>query len=170
MARPTGFGRPAGIESRIERQEAAERRLSSSLRQAEAVDAALRALDQQLAEIGEADKDEILRASARALLVVAFRKADYDVTLLPASRAVGLRVRNTTFGLKAEVTETGETADNTREDPQAQASETTETGETADSTGEDPQAQASEATETGETADSTARRPASPSQRGHRDR
>jgi hypothetical protein len=137
LVRPTGFGRPWGIESRIERQEAAERRLSSSVRQAESVDAALRALDQQLADIGQADNDESLRASARALLVVAFRTADYDVTLLPASRAVGLRVRNTTFGLQAEVTETPETADNKGEDAQAEVTETAETAETADSESED---------------------------------
>jgi hypothetical protein len=96
-----------GIESRIERQETAERRLSASLRQAKLVDSALHALDQQLVDMGEADKAEILRATARAVLMVASREEDYDVTLLPASCAFGLRVRNTTFGLQAEVTETG---------------------------------------------------------------
>jgi hypothetical protein len=107
LARPTDFGRARGIESLLERQEAAERRLSSSLRQAESVDSALRALEQQLADLNEADTVEVLRATARALLVVAFRREDYDVTLLPASCAFGLRVRNTTSGLQAEVTETG---------------------------------------------------------------
>ena len=71
------------------------------------VDSALDALDQQLADIGEADRAETLRATARALLVVASREEDYDVTLLPASCSFGLRVRNTTFGLQADVTETG---------------------------------------------------------------
>jgi hypothetical protein len=107
--RPTGFDRAGGIESRIERHEAAERRLSSSLRQAESVDYALRTLDQQLAEIGEQDKAEVLRASARALLVVALRQEHYDVTLLPRSCTFGLRVQNTSFGLQANVTEAGGT-------------------------------------------------------------
>jgi hypothetical protein len=85
--------------------------LSSSLRQAESVDSALRALDEQLADIGEGEKAGILRVSARALLVVAFRQEDYDVTLLPASCGFGLRVRNTTSGLRAEVTETAAAGD-----------------------------------------------------------
>jgi hypothetical protein len=68
------------------------------------VDSALRDLDQQLADIGEAEKADVLRASARALLVVAFRQEDYDV--MPASCGFGLRVRNTMSGLRAEVTET----------------------------------------------------------------
>jgi len=74
-------------------------------------------LDQQLADVGDADEAEILRASARALLVVAFRQKNYDVRLLPASRDFGLRVRNTTSGLQAEVTDAAETADGTVEDP-----------------------------------------------------
>jgi hypothetical protein len=116
LAGPTGFGRADGIESRIEHHEAAERRLSSSLRQAESVDYALRTLDQQLAEIGEADQAEILRASARALLVVAFRQKDYDVTLLPTSGTFGLRVRKTNFGLQANITQTREASDNEDEE------------------------------------------------------
>jgi hypothetical protein len=109
--RPIDFGRAGSVESLIERQEAAERRLSSSLRQAESVDSALRALDQQLARMGGAEKAEVLRASARALLVVAFRQEDYDVTVLPASCGFGLRVRNTTSGLRAEVTQTAAAGD-----------------------------------------------------------
>ena len=65
---------------------------------------------------GEAEKAEILRASAWALLVVAFRREDYDVTLAPASCAFRLRVRNTTSGLQAEVTETGGADDSKGED------------------------------------------------------
>ena len=80
------------------------------------MDSALRALDQQLADIDEADKAEILRASARALLVVAFRQEDYDVTLLPTSSRLALRVRNTTFGLRAEVTEPGKAEDSKDKD------------------------------------------------------
>jgi hypothetical protein len=75
------------------------------------VDSALRALDQQLADIGEAEWTQILRASARALLVVASRQEDYDVTLLPSSSRFALRVRHTTSGLRAEVTEPGGAGD-----------------------------------------------------------
>lgn len=141
LPRPTGFGRAGGIESLIERQETAERRLASSLRQAEAVNSALGTLDQQLADVGAADEAEILRASARALLVVAFRQKDYDVTLLPASCDFRLRVRNTTSGLQAEVTDAAETVDGKDEDTDPRAAdeaEVTDATETLDGKDADP--------------------------------
>jgi len=104
-------------------------------------------LDQQLADVGDADEAEILRASARALLLVAFRQKNYDVTLLPASRDFGLRVRNTTSGLQAEVTDAAETADGTVEDPDttvADEAEVTCAAETADGKDEDPDTRAAD--------------------------
>jgi hypothetical protein len=87
------------------------------------VDSALRALDEQLAGMAAAEKAEVLRASARALLVVAFRQEDYDVTVLPASCAFGLRVRKTTSGLRAEVTETRRGGDSKAGDSKAENQE-----------------------------------------------
>jgi hypothetical protein len=44
-----------------------------------------------------------LRASARALLAVAAGEEGYDATLMPNGDPLGVRVRNTLFGLQADV-------------------------------------------------------------------
>jgi hypothetical protein len=97
------LGRVENIDTLVRRREAVERRLSSSLRHAELVDGALAELDHQLAEAGEAFPSHALRASARALLGVAAGEEGYDATLVPAGSRVAVRVRNTLFGLQADV-------------------------------------------------------------------
>jgi hypothetical protein len=102
LTRGTGFGRAGGHDSLAERREAAQRRLSSSVRAAELVECALRRYDEALAEHGLEDHGS-LRPTVRALLSLAYGTLDYDVTLLPASADVAVRVRHTPFGPEAEV-------------------------------------------------------------------
>lgn len=105
LARGTGFGRGGGLDSLAARREAAQRRLSSSVRAAELVDCALRGFDEAVAERGVADPDGSLRPTARALLTLAYSVVGYDVTILPAAADVAIRVRHTPFGPEAEVVE-----------------------------------------------------------------
>jgi hypothetical protein len=105
LARGVGFGRGGGHESLAERREAAQRRLSSSVRTAELVACALRAFDELMAERGLPDPDGSLRASVHATLMTAYGKPGYDVTLVPAPGAIAVRVRHTPFGPEAEVLE-----------------------------------------------------------------
>jgi hypothetical protein len=98
------LGRSESIDALLRRREAVEQRLSSSAHQAELVDTALAALDQQLADRRNVRAaDSSLRASARALLTVALADADYDATLMPAHMPVAVRVHNTLFGLQIDV-------------------------------------------------------------------
>jgi hypothetical protein len=98
------LGRAESIDTLVRRRDAVARRLSSSLHQAELVDAALAALDRQLADGTDvACADSSLRASARALLTVALGDADYDATLAPAHIPVAVRIHNTLFGLQIDV-------------------------------------------------------------------
>jgi hypothetical protein len=103
LTRGTGFGRGGGRDSFVERREAAQRRLSSTVRAAELVECALRGLDEAMAEHCVVDRDGSLRPTVRALLGLAYAAADYDVTVLPASADVAVRVRHTPFGPEAEV-------------------------------------------------------------------
>jgi hypothetical protein len=105
LARGVGFGRGGGHDSLAERREAAQRRLSSSVRMAELVACALRAFDEAMAERGLPDPDGTLRASVRAALAIAYDKPGFDVTLVPAPGALAVRVRHTPFGPEAEVLE-----------------------------------------------------------------
>jgi hypothetical protein len=105
LARGTGFGRGGGLDSLAARREAAQRRLSSSVRAAELVDCALRGFDEAVAEQGVADPDGSLRPTVRALLNLAYSVVGYDVTILPAAADVAIRVRHTPFGPEAEVVE-----------------------------------------------------------------
>jgi hypothetical protein len=97
------LGRTESIDTLVRHREAVVQRLSSSLRQAEQVDAALAELDQQLANLGEVSVAPALRASTRALLAVASGQQGYDATLVPDGSGLGVRVRNTLFGLQADV-------------------------------------------------------------------
>jgi hypothetical protein len=100
------LGRTQNIETSMRHREAVEQKLSSSLRQAQLVDDALAELDHQLAEMDQAAEvsaDRALRASARALLVVAATAGDYDVTLVPEGSSLGVRVRKTLFRLQADL-------------------------------------------------------------------
>jgi hypothetical protein len=83
------------------------------------VDSALRVLDQQLADVGPADDAEVLRASARALLGVAYHQEGYEALLVPTSFAVGLTVRHTAFGLEAEIVQLVGTGDSKSEGEEA---------------------------------------------------
>ena len=103
LARGMGFGRGGGLDSLAARREAAQRRLSSTVRATELVDCGLRRFDEALAEHGSVDHDGSLRPTVRALLGLAYGTVDYDMTLLPASSDVAVRVRYTTFGPEAEV-------------------------------------------------------------------
>jgi hypothetical protein len=116
------FGRPGRLDSVAQRREAAQRRLSSSLRRAQLVDCALRMLDEQLATRSLDDDDNPVRASARALLSVACDTPGFDMTLMPAGGEAGVRVQHTAFGLETHVfvATTTEGAD-----PTAQASHPT---------------------------------------------
>jgi len=105
LARGVGFGRGGGTESLAERREAAQRRLSSSVRAAELVACALRAFDEAMTEQAIPDADESLRATVRAALTIAYEKPGFDVTLVPAPGDVAVRVRHTPFGPEAEVLE-----------------------------------------------------------------
>jgi hypothetical protein len=103
LTRGTGFGRAGGRNSLVERREAAQRRLSSTVRAAELVECALRGFEEALAEHGVVDRDGSLRPTVRALLGLAYGTTDYDVTILPASADVAVRVRHTPFGPEAEL-------------------------------------------------------------------
>lgn len=103
LTRGAGFGRGGGLESLAARREAAERRLVSSVRQAEMVERALRVLHEQLVECTIPDDNGSLHATARALLDVAYGTDAYDVTLVPTTGQAAIRVRHTEFGLEAEV-------------------------------------------------------------------
>jgi hypothetical protein len=102
-SRGMGFGRAGGRESLADRREAAQRRLSSTVRTAELVECALRAFDEALAEHAGVDGDGSLRSTVRSLLTLAYGTVDYDVMLLPPSGDVAVRVRHTPFGPEAEV-------------------------------------------------------------------
>ena len=102
-ARGAGFDRGGSLDSLVARREAAQRRLSSSLRQAELVDRGMRMLEEQLTEYGVPDDDGALHATARALLTIAYGTEAYDVTFLPTASETAVRVRHTTFGLETEV-------------------------------------------------------------------
>ena len=101
--RGVGFGRASALDSFAARREAAQRRLSSTLRQTEMIDHAVRMLLEQLTEFELSDDSGSLRATARALLSVASGAESYDVTFVDASVHAAIRVRHTTFGLEAEV-------------------------------------------------------------------
>ncbi len=103
VPRAFGVGRGAGAESFAQRREAAQRRLLSSARQAELVDSALRALDEQLADHRVADPDGTVHATARALLAVAYAAEAYDVAFAPAHGRVAIRIRRSDFGLEADI-------------------------------------------------------------------
>jgi hypothetical protein len=105
LARGVGFGRGGGPESLADRREAAQRRLSSSVRAAELVACALRAFDEAMAEHALPDPDGSLRASVRATLTIAYDRPGFDVSLVPAPGALAVRVRHTPFGPEAEVLE-----------------------------------------------------------------
>jgi hypothetical protein len=60
-------------------------------------------MDEVVTEHGVVDRDGSLRPTVRALLSLAYDRADYDVTLLPATVEVAVRVRHTPFGPEAEV-------------------------------------------------------------------
>jgi hypothetical protein len=105
LTRGMGFGRGGGQDSLAERREAAQRRLSSSVRAAELVECGLRRFDEALAEYGADDHDGSLRPTVRALLGIAYSTVDYDVMLVPASRGVAVRIRHTPFGPEAELLE-----------------------------------------------------------------
>jgi hypothetical protein len=98
------LGRTETMNNLLRRREAAEKRLSVSLRRAQLVDSAMTALEQQLTDGGVADPDGSLRSATRALLTVACALSEYDVTLVPAGGEVAVRVRHTQlFGLGATV-------------------------------------------------------------------
>jgi len=103
MGRGMDLGRAQSIDTLVRHREAVEQRLSSALRQAELVDGALVELDRRLADAGEVGLDHPLRASARALLVVAIGEEMYDATLVPDRGDVAVRVRKTLFGLQVDV-------------------------------------------------------------------
>lgn len=103
LAQRRGLGRDVSLQSLAARREAAERRLSSAVRQAELIDGAVRMLDEQLTEFGVPDDNGSLHATARALLTVACGTEAYDVTFLPKSGHPAVRVRHSAFGLEAEV-------------------------------------------------------------------
>jgi hypothetical protein len=105
LTRGAGFGRGGGVDSLAARREAAQRRLSSSLRQAEMVERAVRVLDEQLIEYSVPDDNGSLHATARALLTIAYGAEAYDVTFVPTTGEAAVRVRHTEFGLEAEVVE-----------------------------------------------------------------
>ncbi len=107
MGRGRGFGRGVGLDSLAERREAAQRRLSSSMRAAELVDCALRRLDEALTDQGVEYLDPSLRATVRGLLHLAYDTPGYDVTLLPAAGDIAVRVQHTPFGPEAEVVDLG---------------------------------------------------------------
>ncbi|HVN10854.1 MAG TPA: hypothetical protein VMT69_02085 [Kineosporiaceae bacterium] len=103
LGRGLGFGRGVGMESLAERREAAQRRLSSSVRAGEVVDCAVRRFDEALADLGMADPEPSLRPTVRALLSLAYQLSGYDVTLLSATAQIAVRVRHTSFGPEADV-------------------------------------------------------------------
>jgi hypothetical protein len=103
LTRGMGFGRGGGTDSLAERREAAQRRLSSTVRAAELVECALRRFDEALSEQDVSDLDGSLRRTVRALLSLAYSTLDYDVTLLPASADLAVCVRHTPFGPEAEI-------------------------------------------------------------------
>ncbi len=107
LSRGSGFGRGGGAESFARRREEAQRRVSSSRRQAELVESALRGLEEQLVSRRVADADGQLRATARAMLVVAYASDTYDVAFAPAHGHVAVRIRHTEFGLEADLVELG---------------------------------------------------------------
>lgn len=102
MGRGMDLGRAQSVDTLVRHREAVEQRLSSALRQAELVDRALAELDHQLSDVGRVLPDH-LRASARALLVVAAGEERYDATLVPDGGQVAVRVRKTLFGLQVGV-------------------------------------------------------------------
>jgi hypothetical protein len=105
LARGTGFGRGGGQNSLAARREAAQRRLSSSVRTAELVACALRAFDEAMTELRLPDPDGSLRASVRATLTIAYDKPGFDLTVVPAPGTLAVRVRHSPFGPEAEVLE-----------------------------------------------------------------
>jgi hypothetical protein len=105
LARGMGFGRGGGHDSLAERREAAQRRLSSSARTVELVGVALRAFDEAMTERALLDPDGSLRATVRAVLMIAYDKPGFDVSLVPAPGALAVRIRHTPFGPEAEVVE-----------------------------------------------------------------
>lgn len=105
LARGMGFGRGGGHDSLAERREAAQRRLSSSVRTAELVACAVRAFDEAMAERRLPDPDGSLRASVRATLTIAYDRPGFDITVVPAHGALAVRVRHSPFGPEAEVLE-----------------------------------------------------------------
>src|SRR3954467_6616271 len=105
LARGVGFGRGGGHDSLAERREAAQRRLSSSVRTAELVACALRAFDEAMAELRLPDPDGSLRASVRATLTIAYDRPGFDITPVPAPGALAVQVRHSSFGPEAEVLE-----------------------------------------------------------------
>src|SRR4051812_2035688 len=92
MARGAGFGRGGGMDSFAERREAAQRRVSSSVRAAELVARALGDFDEVMTSRGLPDPDESLRATVRATLTIAYDKPGFDLTLVPAPGALAVRV------------------------------------------------------------------------------
>jgi hypothetical protein len=105
LSRGTGFGRGGGQNSLASRREAAQRRLSSSVRTAELVACALRAFDEAMTELRLPDPDGSLRASVRATLTIAYDKPGFDITMVPGHGALAVRVRHSSFGPEAEVLE-----------------------------------------------------------------
>jgi hypothetical protein len=103
MGRGMDLGRGQSIEGLVRRSEPVERRLLSSLRQAELVETALAELDRQLARGADPSPHHALRASARALLAVAAGEDEYDATLVLAGGHEAVRVRKSLFGLQAEL-------------------------------------------------------------------
>jgi hypothetical protein len=103
QARRADLARGGGFDGLLDRRDAAQRRLSSALRQAELVDRAVRVLDEQLTEYGVPDDNGSLHATARALLTIAYSHEAYDVTFVPTLGEAAVRVRHTMFGLEAEV-------------------------------------------------------------------
>jgi len=103
LGRRLNLGRTESIDTLVRHRETVEQRLSSSVRRAELVDGALAEFDHQLADMGEASHDHALRASARALLIVATDLEGYDATLVPDSGDLAVRVRKTLFGLQVDV-------------------------------------------------------------------
>jgi hypothetical protein len=102
LGRRLDLGRAQSIDTLVHHRETVEQRLSFSLRRAALVDRALAEFDHQLAEIGDAGPDHALRASVRALLIVATDAEGYDATLVPDRGHLAVRVRKTLFGLQVD--------------------------------------------------------------------
>jgi hypothetical protein len=103
VRRPVVLPRGHSGTSIAARHEAARRRVSSSQRQAELVEHAVRTLDEQLSLYRVDDADGVLHATARAMLAVACDTEGYDVAFAAASGQVAVRVRRSTFGLEVDV-------------------------------------------------------------------